>query len=65
MEEEIYKQTLNFIADKLEEIAKLIRNLTAEKKQAPELRGYFLIYFINILLHFSLTFYKLYVTTIS
>ena len=31
MEEEIYKQTLNFIADKLEEIAKFIRNLTAEK----------------------------------
>lgn len=31
MEEEIYKQTLNFIADKLEEIVKLIRDLTAEK----------------------------------
>lgn len=31
MEEEIYKKTLNFIADKLEEIVKLIRDLTAEK----------------------------------
>lgn len=31
MEEEIYKQTLNFIADKLEEIVKLIWDLTAEK----------------------------------
>ena len=33
MEEEIYKQTLNFIADKLEEIVKLIRDLTAEKNK--------------------------------
>lgn len=31
MEEEIYKQTLNFIADKLEEIANFIRDLTAKK----------------------------------
>ena len=33
MEVEIYKKTLNFIADKLEEIAKFIRNLTAEKNK--------------------------------
>lgn len=33
MEEEIYKKTLNFIADKLEEIVKFIRNLTAEKNK--------------------------------